>query len=102
MKSLEQGRKASCHLTSGGKEIPHQRKAQRKQVAVGKSIDAQHRVAATRTPRTKRGHQPTGDQRREGSTPISRTVVKELQPSDPAWPPFAASLGCGVARCSQT
>ncbi|MBV6836707.1 hypothetical protein KWH01_05300, partial [Xanthomonas campestris pv. merremiae] len=25
-----------------------------------------------------------------GSTPISRTVVKELQPSDPAWPPFAA------------
>ncbi|MFB0377700.1 hypothetical protein ABVD74_14715, partial [Xanthomonas euvesicatoria] len=36
-----------------------------------------------------------------GSTPISRTVVKELQPSDPAWPPFAASLGCGVARCSQ-
>ncbi|WP_230672674.1 hypothetical protein, partial [Xanthomonas euvesicatoria] len=30
-----------------------------------------------------------------GSTPISRTVVKELQPSDPAWPPFAASLGCG-------
>ncbi|MEB1149470.1 hypothetical protein VDP41_20920, partial [Xanthomonas campestris pv. campestris] len=27
---------------------------------------------------------------RGGSTPISRTVVKELQPSDPAWPPFAA------------
>ncbi len=39
---------------------------------------------------------------RMGSTPISRTVLKELQPSDPAWRPFAASLGCGVARCSQT
>lgn len=38
----------------------------------------------------------------KGSTPISRTVLKELQPSDPAWRPFAASLGCGVARCSQT
>ncbi|WP_425529187.1 hypothetical protein, partial [Stenotrophomonas maltophilia] len=38
----------------------------------------------------------------EGSTPISRTVLKELQPSDPAWRPFAASLGYGVARCSQT
>ena len=24
-----------------------------------------------------------------GSTPISRTVLKELQPSDPAWRPFA-------------
>lgn len=65
MKSLEQGRKAGRHLTSGGKEIPHQRKAQRKQVAVGKSIDAEHRVAAARTPRTKRGHQATSDQRRD-------------------------------------
>ena len=26
-----------------------------------------------------------------GSTPISRTVLKELQPSDPAWRPFCAS-----------
>lgn len=37
-----------------------------------------------------------------GSTPISRTVVKELQPSDLAWQPFAASSDCSVARCSQT
>ena len=37
-----------------------------------------------------------------GSTPISRTVLKELRTSDPAWHPFCASLGCGVARCSQT
>ena len=43
-----------------------------------------------------------GQRPRMGSTPISRTVLKELQPSDPAWRPFAAFLGYGVARCSQT
>lgn len=37
-----------------------------------------------------------------GSTPKSRAVLKELQTSDPVGRSFAASLGCGIARCSQT
>lgn len=37
-----------------------------------------------------------------GSTPKSRTVVKGWKTSNPLWRPFAASLGCGVARCIQT
>src|SRR5690606_21568207 len=38
----------------------------------------------------------------EGSTPKSRTVVKGLRTSDPAWRVFAASSGCGIARCIRT
>ena len=37
-----------------------------------------------------------------GSTPKSRTVVKGLRASDPAWRVFAASSGCGIARCIRT
>ncbi|MFN3704094.1 hypothetical protein, partial [Thermomonas sp.] len=37
-----------------------------------------------------------------GSTPKSRTVVKELRTSDPAWRPYVASSGCGIARCIRT
>lgn len=37
-----------------------------------------------------------------GSTPKSRTVVKELRTSDLAWRPSAASSGCGTARCIRT
>ena len=40
--------------------------------------------------------------RRLGSTPKSRTVVKGLRTSGLAWRLFAASLGCGTARCIQT
>jgi len=37
-----------------------------------------------------------------GSTPKSRTVVKGWRTSNPAWRSFAASLGCGAARCIRT
>jgi nucleoside-diphosphate-sugar epimerase len=37
-----------------------------------------------------------------GSTPKSRTVVKGWKTSNPLWRSFAASLGCGVARCIRT
>lgn len=37
-----------------------------------------------------------------GSTPKSRTVVKGLRTSGLAWRLFAASSGCGTARCIRT
>ena len=37
-----------------------------------------------------------------GSTPKPRTVVKGWKTSDPAWRLFAASSGCGTARCIRT
>jgi len=41
-------------------------------------------------------------QKQMGSTPKSRTVVKELITSDLAWRPSAASSDCGTARCIRT
>ena len=43
---------------------------------------------------TKAGHM--------GSTPTPRTVVKGWRTSNPAWRSFAASSGCGTARCIRT
>ena len=43
-----------------------------------------------------------GKNQKTGSTPKSRTVVKGLRASDPAWRVFAASSGCGIARCIRT
>ena len=40
--------------------------------------------------------------RRKGSTPTPRTVVKGWRTSNPAWRSFAASSGCGTARCIRT
>src|SRR5690554_3850376 len=37
-----------------------------------------------------------------GSTPKSRTVVKDLKTSGLAWRSFAASLDCGTAQCIRT
>ncbi len=37
-----------------------------------------------------------------GFTPKPRTVVKGWKTSDPAWRLFAASSGCGTARCIRT